>query len=134
MKFPDAFKMVRIYIADRLAADRPFFIFQFDEQHAGFKVLIIIVLIVELQGNDLSVRVVAHKPFCTLLAEFKGRSMYKNELIFQQDIKPDARQVQPRSEEHTSELQSRFDLVCRLLLEKKNKTVTNKDQTRTTAD
>src|SRR5699024_11938281 len=25
-----------------------------------------------------------------------------------------------RSEEHTSELQSRFDLVCRLLLEKKN--------------
>src|SRR5437868_10097180 len=28
-----------------------------------------------------------------------------------------------RSEEHTSELQSRFDLVCRLLLEKKNKSV-----------
>src|SRR5438105_10035484 len=27
-----------------------------------------------------------------------------------------------RSEEHTSELQSRVDLVCRLLLEKKNKT------------
>src|SRR5690349_24198789 len=27
-----------------------------------------------------------------------------------------------RSEEHTSELQSRRDLVCRLLLEKKNKT------------
>src|SRR5699024_12026275 len=26
----------------------------------------------------------------------------------------------PRSEEHTSELQSRFDIVCRLLLEKKN--------------
>src|SRR5699024_11476784 len=28
-----------------------------------------------------------------------------------------------RSEEHTSELQSRFDLVCRLLLEKKNKKI-----------
>src|SRR5271167_5171832 len=27
----------------------------------------------------------------------------------------------PRSEEHTSELPSRFDLVCRLLLEKTNK-------------
>src|SRR5438067_6357685 len=27
--------------------------------------------------------------------------------------------VNARSEEHTSELQSRFDLVCRLLLEKK---------------
>src|SRR2546428_1811825 len=31
-----------------------------------------------------------------------------------------ARQANPRSEEHTSELQSRSDLVCRLLLEKKN--------------
>src|SRR5699024_12675320 len=28
--------------------------------------------------------------------------------------------LQPRSEEHTSELQSRFDLVCRLLLAKEN--------------
>src|SRR5699024_12486653 len=27
--------------------------------------------------------------------------------------------IYPRSEEHTSELQSRFDLVCRLLLENK---------------
>src|SRR5699024_11700312 len=30
-----------------------------------------------------------------------------------------------RSEEHTSELQSRFDLVCRLLLEKKKKNQTH---------
>src|SRR5437868_13293113 len=30
-----------------------------------------------------------------------------------------------RSEEHTSELQSRFDLVCRLLLEKKKKKTNN---------
>src|SRR5438067_3017543 len=30
-----------------------------------------------------------------------------------------------RSEEHTSELQSRFDLVCRLLLEKKKKKLIN---------
>src|SRR5438105_6138328 len=34
-----------------------------------------------------------------------------------------------RSEEHTSELQSRVDLVCRLLLEKKKK---NKDEERAT--
>src|SRR5438874_8230138 len=34
----------------------------------------------------------------------------------------DADQLAVRSEEHTSELQSRRDLVCRLLLEKKNKT------------
>src|SRR5437773_7355134 len=30
-----------------------------------------------------------------------------------------------RSEEHTSELQSHHDLVCRLLLEKKNETLPN---------
>src|SRR5207248_11251288 len=30
--------------------------------------------------------------------------------------------ARPRSEEHTSELQSPYDLVCRLLLEKKNRT------------
>src|SRR5207249_11646537 len=34
---------------------------------------------------------------------------------------PDAEGLKHRSEEHTSELQSRFDLVCRLLLEKKKK-------------
>src|SRR5437868_11169455 len=34
---------------------------------------------------------------------------------------PLARVLAERSEEHTSELQSRFDLVCRLLLEKKKK-------------
>src|SRR5256884_1506077 len=33
----------------------------------------------------------------------------------------DAEQVGVRSEEHTSELQSRLHLVCRLLLEKKKK-------------
>src|SRR5207249_5543920 len=32
----------------------------------------------------------------------------------------DGAHTDSRSEEHTSELQSRFDLVCRLLLEKKN--------------
>src|SRR5207249_9533226 len=35
------------------------------------------------------------------------------------DLKP-----RPRSEEHTSELQSRFDLVCRLLLGKKKEQTT----------
>src|SRR5207247_3928340 len=35
-------------------------------------------------------------------------------------------QLSPRSEEHTSELQSRVDLVCRLLLEKKKKKKTKK--------
>src|SRR2546421_8230892 len=34
---------------------------------------------------------------------------------------PSGRRLTVRSEEHTSELQSRSDLVCRLLLEKKKK-------------
>src|SRR5438874_9842592 len=36
-------------------------------------------------------------------------------------VQPQGRGRRPRSEEHTSELQSRRDLVCRLLLEKKKK-------------
>src|SRR6202044_4269333 len=41
------------------------------------------------------------------------------QLIDKPDDRPCSR---ARSEEHTSELQSRENLVCRLLLEKKNKT------------
>src|SRR5699024_11021410 len=37
------------------------------------------------------------------------------------DFYENSEDVDDRSEEHTSELQSRFDLVCRLLLEKKKK-------------
>src|SRR6266496_6699001 len=47
-----------------------------------------------------------------------------------------ASHVHRRSEEHTSELQSRRDLVCRLLLEKKKKTynrrLTRKKKTKNT--
>src|SRR2546428_7431871 len=38
-----------------------------------------------------------------------------------------------RSEEHTSELQSRSDLVCRLLLEKKKTTRSHRDSSRSDA-
>src|SRR2546421_7551169 len=41
-------------------------------------------------------------------------------ILFQNDF---------RSEEHTSELQSRSDLVCRLLLEKKNKKTKHNQET-----
>src|SRR5207249_10439397 len=47
----------------------------------------------------------------------KGRS----QCALRPACEPRAQRRRPdRSEEHTSELQSRFDLVCRLLLEKKN--------------
>src|SRR5699024_4426897 len=41
--------------------------------------------------------------------------------IFVADLYNEGVDIPDRSEEHTSELQSRFDLVCRLLLEKKKK-------------
>src|SRR5699024_5192977 len=51
------------------------------------------------------------------------RSMDKEEMLWPTSMPPDLPEVEEdipiRSEEHTSELQSRFDLVCRLLLEKK---------------
>src|SRR5688572_32685907 len=41
--------------------------------------------------------------------------------VAQRGRPPNARARRPRSEEHTSELQSQSNLVCRLLLEKKKK-------------
>src|SRR5699024_12396967 len=48
-------------------------------------------------------------------------------LIPVEEIPHRNQKIPARSEEHTSELQSRFDLVCRLLLEKKKQ---NKGQNR----
>src|SRR5207248_9209122 len=45
------------------------------------------------------------------------------------DVSPKSRPTK-RSEEHTSELQSPYDLVCRLLLEKKKKKKKNKKKTK----
>src|SRR5437868_13928928 len=48
---------------------------------------------------------------------------YRKELVLGEDDRARAEHELLRSEEHTSELQSRFDLVCRLLLEKKKKKI-----------
>src|SRR5690349_23237384 len=56
-------------------------------------------------------------PYTTLFRSYAGGLLpprYDGRLF---DVEP----LQGRSEEHTSELQSRRDLVCRLLLEKKKK-------------
>src|SRR5438132_12464818 len=43
------------------------------------------------------------------------------EVFFHGVLRAREEHLEPRSEEHTSELQSHSDLVCRLLLEKKKK-------------
>src|SRR5690606_41703346 len=76
--------------------------------------------------NTLAVRVDLSGPpsVSELLARVKAQTVAAQEhqdLPFEQVVEL----VQPsrsRSEEHTSELQSRENLVCRLLLEKKKKT------------
>src|SRR2546427_8290969 len=55
---------------------------------------------------------------CALLVRWAGRSSTSS---YGYD-KPQRFHIGERSEEHTSELQSQSNLVCRLLLEKKKKT------------
>src|SRR5699024_11299023 len=67
----------------------------------------------------------AHPLFVYLTKEAKGmltkeiKWNFTKFLINKEGEVIDRFAPQTRSEEHTSELQSRFDLVCRLLLEKK---------------
>src|SRR5207249_10145134 len=56
----------------------------------------------------------------TLQKEFAIRNLGDADLVLDSVTTSCGCTVADRSEEHTSELQSRFDLVCRLLLEKKN--------------
>src|SRR3712207_7850500 len=55
----------------------------------------------------------------------EGAELIEGENTVEGDSENDASYGQGRSEEHTSELQSRQYLVCRLLLEKKKKTKYN---------
>src|SRR2546421_6418856 len=59
------------------------------------------------------------------LCSSSGRRLRPRRLLFQV-FAFRLSSLKKRSEEHTSELQSRSDLVCRLLLEKKKKNITTK--------
>src|SRR5699024_12831396 len=63
----------------------------------------------KLLGSGFN-RLVIEKPFGHALASAEKLNREIGESFDEESV---------RSEEHTSELQSRFDLVCRLLLEKK---------------
>src|SRR5437773_6659576 len=61
-------------------------------------------------------------PYTTLFRSGQPRSRSSNSTHSGSSSAHSGR-VSPRSEEHTSELQSHHDLVCRLLLEKKKNTI-----------
>src|SRR5699024_11727578 len=64
-------------------------------------------------------------PYTTLFRSIPARRSRSTRCSPMSYTKPGREFCQRRSEEHTSELQSRFDLVCRLLLEKKKNTKAN---------
>src|SRR5690606_41181547 len=65
----------------------------------------------------------------TISIQSLAEGEYSEEVVLITQIKNNTLYIsskfQPRSEEHTSELQSRENLVCRLLLEKKNFYISN---------
>src|SRR3989449_3996598 len=73
-------------------------------------------LVVELDGETV-VRVIPHLGYLHSGFEKLGEYRHYNQII----PLTDRTDYLSRSEEHTSELQSRLHLVCRLLLEKKKK-------------
>src|SRR2546429_2707585 len=58
-------------------------------------------------------------PYTTLFRSVNSVKAMRGCIWLGNDMAPFARAIFERSEEHTSELQSRLHLVCRLLLEKK---------------
>src|SRR5688572_32428619 len=60
-------------------------------------------------------------PYTTLFRSFRNPGVLDHRLADESVRLPSARSTGARSEEHTSELQSQSNLVCRLLLEKKKK-------------
>src|SRR5699024_11590504 len=72
-------------------------------------------------GNPIATeRYITSSTSCGLIFLSQGCTLAPTRFLVSNRIKPYKTVPAIRSEEHTSELQSRFDLVCRLLLEKKN--------------
>src|SRR5207249_5618834 len=80
------------------------------------------IFVLELFQSEVHDVVVMEFVRRNLIAEFQPDAMQKINL-FRREV---WRMRLIRSEEHTSELQSRFDLVCRLLLEKKKNSYKNR--------
>src|SRR5699024_12731854 len=78
------------------------------------------------RSSDLAMDTVTESELAIEMARQGGlgvlhRNMGIEEVVEEVERVKRADELVIRSEEHTSELQSRFDLVCRLLLEKKKR-------------
>src|SRR5689334_24115245 len=74
-------------------------------------------------GNEFAIRFADGTDAAVEIEE--AERVYRAVVFAERDVPVDLvrqrKPGEPRSEEHTSELQSQFHLVCRLLLEKKKK-------------
>src|SRR5437868_10426962 len=82
-----------------------------------FRSLRMVVYSVKLQGMLYTDFMSERDGIIAELRKWKESGQLKHKT----DVRKGFKNLPERSEEHTSELQSRFDLVCRLLLEKKKK-------------
>src|SRR5699024_3012730 len=81
------------------------------------------MVVTDLEGNVLQGKYKPSSDLPTHIVLYKNlpniRSVVHTHSKYAVAWAQSKRSIPPRSEEHTSELQSRFDIVCRLLLEKK---------------
>src|SRR2546430_7722518 len=79
----------------------------------------------DIAGNERFVTAVRHRhsgmELFEVFRQTVGRQIFQHLGVELQHIPSRRDAWRPRSEEHTSELQSQSNLVCRLLLEKKKK-------------
>src|SRR5690554_7359489 len=103
------------------------FLFQFlpkliiSKQIIDFLINILIILFTIIVVSFFNRKNIKHKIIVGIILGLLSIMLLMNPVVLANGSYYDARTI-IRSEEHTSELQSRPHLVCRLLLEKKNKT------------
>src|SRR5690606_41367861 len=105
-----------VFVLRRLRASSPLFPYT-----TLFRSIVFLFLTITVILNDYSTRVNMKADAEANMQQFSNQiaGSVQQHVRLKDALKNDVI-VQLRSEEHTSELQSRENLVCRLLLEKKN--------------
>src|SRR5690606_39366300 len=110
----DKYQLVGFYDADEVNAKKV-------EAEFGYKYFNTIEALIDaVDVVDIVTPTLSHYD-CAKLAISKGKHIFIEKPITNTVQEDEAIRTLVRSEEHTSELQSRENLVCRLLLEKKKK-------------